>query len=74
MRKTNAAAPTAAFWRLPAVCAFLQFSRSTLLRRVASGEFPRPVKLGPNTIAWPAADVRDWAAAKVAERDRVAAA
>ncbi|MBK8070088.1 MAG: AlpA family phage regulatory protein [Rhodanobacteraceae bacterium] len=73
MPNTNSAAPTAAFWRLPAVCAFLQFSRSTLLRRVASGEFPAPVRLGPNTIAWPAADVRAWAAAKVAERDGRAA-
>lgn len=72
MRKTTTATE-AVFWRLPAVCDFLQFSRSTLLRRVAAGEFPRPVKLGPNSIAWPADDVRAWASARIAARDGRAA-
>lgn len=61
--------PTAALWRLPAVCAYNQFSRSTLLRKVAAGEFPRPIRLGANSIAWPAAEVIAWAAARIAERD-----
>jgi len=63
----------AAHWRLQAVCRYNQFSRSTLLRKVAAGEFPRPIRLGSNSIAWPAAEVIAWAAARVAERDKAAA-
>jgi prophage regulatory protein len=28
------------------------WSRTTLWRRVRSGDFPRPIRLGPNMIAW----------------------
>ena len=59
----------AAHWRLQAVCRYNQFSRSTLLRKVARKEFPSPIRLGPNSIAWPAAEVIAWAAARIAERD-----
>lgn len=64
--------PAAALWRLPAVCSYNQFSRSTLLRKVAAGEFPRPIRLGSNSVAWPAAEVIAWAANRIAERDKVA--
>lgn len=62
---------TAAFWRLPQVLKFGAMSRSTLLRKVDAGEFPRPVKLGGGTsVAWVAAEVQKWAADRIAERDR----
>jgi len=36
------------------------WSRATLRRRVASGDFPKPVRLGPNRIAWREAEVNAW--------------
>ncbi|MGE4073718.1 MAG: helix-turn-helix transcriptional regulator [Lysobacterales bacterium] len=63
-------APHAKFWRLPTVCGFVELSRSTLLRRVKAKDFPSPVKLGSGpSVAWVAAEVQDWAAARIAERD-----
>jgi len=35
-------------------------SRSTINRWIAKGSFPRPIKLGENSIAWPAEAVTAW--------------
>ncbi len=34
------------------VCARMGWSRTTLWRRVRAGEFPAPVKTGPNSVDW----------------------
>ena len=47
--------------RLPEIVApngVLPVSRSTFLAGVKAGRFPQPVKLGPRTTAWNAADIR----------------
>ncbi len=36
------------------------FSATTLWRKVKSGEFPAPIKLGSTMNAWKASDVADW--------------
>lgn len=59
----------ARFWRLPLVIKYTGLSRSTILRAVDSGEFPRPVKLTPNCVAWPVAEVEAWAAKRIAARN-----
>ena len=38
----------------------LQVSEVTLWRWVRSGQFPKPIKLGPNTIGWRQGDVTTW--------------
>jgi hypothetical protein len=38
--------------------------RQTLRRRMRSEGFPPPVILGPNSIAWPADEVRKWLASR----------
>ena len=38
----------------------LPIGRTTLWKMVKTGRFPAPVRLGPNTTAWRAEDVRDW--------------
>ena len=38
----------------------LQISDVTLWRWVRAGRFPKPIKLGPNTIGWLQADVASW--------------
>lgn len=38
----------------------LPFSATTLWRKVKSGDFPSPVKLGPSITAWRESDVCEW--------------
>lgn len=38
----------------------LEISRSTLYNWLKTGDFPRPVKLGPNSNRWHVADIREW--------------
>jgi len=53
-------------WRLlrePEVVATTGYSRATLRRKAAAGEFPAPIKLGTGTggaVAWRADEVRSW--------------
>jgi prophage regulatory protein len=41
----------------------LPISRSSFLAGVKAGRFPQPVKLGPRTTAWDAAEIRAFIAA-----------
>lgn len=45
---------------LPTVLARLDISRSTLLRWIAAGWFPAPIRLGPRVHRWAQADVDLW--------------
>ena len=54
--------------RLPAVKARTGLSRSTIYQRVADGDFPRPVSLGPRAVGWLAHEVDEWIADRVARR------
>lgn len=65
--------PAATVWRLPAVSTFTGRSRSSILRDVPEGRFPRPIKLGENSVGWLRTEVEKWLADRIAERDRVAA-
>lgn len=42
------------------LASILPVGRTTLWRMVKRGQFPAPVRLGPNITAWRAEDVRDW--------------
>lgn len=55
--------------RLPAVKARTGLSRSTIYARIADGKFPRPVPIGARAIGFLSAEVDDWIAAQVAQRD-----
>ena len=70
--KQTASTPVARFWRLPMVREYTALSRSTLLRGVDAGTFPRPVRLGANSVAWDSTEVIKWAADRIAARDQVA--
>jgi len=39
---------------------YLPFSGSTLWRKVRTGDFPAPVKLGPAITAWREREVASW--------------
>jgi prophage regulatory protein len=42
--------------------------RSAIYRLVASGTFPRPLRLGPRAIAWRWSDLEPWSATRAADR------
>jgi prophage regulatory protein len=48
------------------VLALLGVSRATLWSWREAGTFPKPIRLGPNVIAWTEASVRDWLAKRTA--------
>lgn len=60
--------------RLPQVKARTGLSRSEIYRRIASGDFPQPVKLGERASAWPEHEVTEWCQSRIAARDAKAAA
>lgn len=50
------------FWRLPDVLAFTGFkSRSHLYMLAKAGRFPKPLEIGPNSIAWRRREIEAWA-------------
>jgi predicted DNA-binding transcriptional regulator AlpA len=51
--------PEIGFIRLPAVLSVIPVSKSTWWAGVKSGRFPKPVKLGENTTAWKAEEIRN---------------
>lgn len=52
--------------RLPAVKAESGASRSTIYLRIQQGLWPKPVKLGPRSVAWPASEIAALNAARIA--------
>lgn len=56
--------------RLPAVKARTAMSRSEIYRRIALGDFPRPIKLGSRASAWVADEVSAFIASRIALRDQ----
>jgi hypothetical protein len=48
----------------------IPFCRVHLKRKIAAGEFPEPVYLGPNTIAWREEEILAWPERKRTERDK----
>lgn len=51
--------PEAGFIRLPQILELIPVGKSTWWAGVASGRFPKPVKLGPRTTAWRVEDIRE---------------
>ncbi len=51
----------------PEVARRLSVSRSKLYAMVQAGQFPKPIRISENRVAWPASRVSAWIAAKIAE-------
>jgi prophage regulatory protein len=50
--------PDTGFLRLPQVLRFVPVGKSTWWAGVATGRFPKPIKLGAKTTVWKAEDIR----------------
>jgi len=54
--------------RLPAVKAETGASRSTIYLRIQQGLWPKPVRLGPRSVGWPASEIAAINSARIAAR------
>ena len=39
-------------------------SPATIWRRIQAGDFPKPLQLTPNRIAWPDSEIEEWEASR----------
>ena len=64
-----------ALMRTPDVCAVTGMARPTLYEAMAKGLFPRPIKLGEKSSAWPASECNAVLAARIrgASEDQIRA-
>jgi len=46
--------------RLPQLEKVVGMKRTTIYKRMAAGTFPRPVRLGANSVAWKSGTVQEW--------------
>ena len=46
--------------RLPAVLKIVGISRATIYRWIEAGNFPAPIRLGPNSVAWKSTTIYEW--------------
>ncbi|WP_271013923.1 helix-turn-helix transcriptional regulator, partial [Pseudomonas aeruginosa] len=65
LKKMAVQQPQPALLRLPHVCAQVALSKSQIYRLIRAGEFPAPVRLGANSVAWPAEQVGAWVLEKI---------
>ena len=56
--------PTRKYLRAQELATMLAVHRTTLWRWVHDGHLPRPVRLGPNTVAWDSIQIDGWLAAR----------
>ena len=55
---------TGVLLRMAQLTAMLGIHKSTVYRMMEKGEFPRPIRLGPNSVAWRTAEVEEWLASR----------
>lgn len=55
--------------RLIDVTQAIGLRRSTIYKYIAEGQFPKPVPLGGNRVAWVEQEVQDWIMERIEARD-----
>ena len=55
---------TPAILRRPEVERLTGFSKASIYRLMAAGEFPTPIRLGVRAVAWRVGDVEAWLASR----------
>lgn len=61
--------PQTALLRRKAVEQITALSKSRIYELMQRGQFPKSVTLGAMSVAWPAIEVHEWVAARIAERN-----
>lgn len=57
------------FMRLTEVIKNTGLGRSSIYKRIAEGEFPKPVPLGGRAVGWVSDEVEAWILERIEERD-----
>jgi prophage regulatory protein len=60
---------TMQFLRIRKVTDMVGFSKTTLYAHVRDGSFPKPITLGPKSVAFLESDVLDWMQRKIAQEN-----
>lgn len=53
--------------RLPEVEGMIGLQKSTIYKMIAEGSFPKPIRLGTRTVAWPETAVLQWVQDRISE-------
>ena len=61
--------PTRKYIRAQELATMLAVHRTTLWRWVHDGHLPRPVRLGPNTVAWDSTQIDAWLAVQAGAKN-----
>jgi prophage regulatory protein len=64
--QTNSPDAREALLRLPQVESLVGLKRSSIYRRIAAGDFPKPISLGGRAVGFPASQVQQWIADRIA--------
>lgn len=56
--------------RRPEVEYMTGLSKASLYRLMQEDSFPRPINLGPRTVAWPESEVDEWIEKQISSRNR----
>ena len=59
------------FLRLKQVKSLIGLCRSSIYNKINEGTFPRPVRLGPQSVAWLQSEVHLWMNERIADRDQI---
>lgn len=54
---------------LPPIPGIVPLSAATIWRKVSQNQFPRPLKLGPNSTAWLLSEVEQWVLERMEARE-----
>ena len=57
--------------RLPSVCELTGVPRSTLYLYIKNNQFPKPIKLGVQSVGWIQAEVEQWLRQRMELRDAI---
>ncbi|MHB8847264.1 MAG: helix-turn-helix transcriptional regulator [Burkholderiales bacterium] len=55
--------------RLSQLKLIVGLSKSSIYLMMATGDFPRPINLGPGSVAWISTDIMAWIRKKTEDRD-----
>lgn len=52
-------------WRLPVVMARTGLGRSSVYQKIADGDFPEMIQLGPRAVGWIAEEIEQWIQSRI---------
>ena len=59
--------------RFPVVRSRVGLPKSSVYALIAKGKFPKPIQIGPRTVAWPSDAIDAWIAERIASAKKASA-